>query len=244
MLLVEGFYANYGPVAALRDVSLRVEDGEAVCLLGSNGAGKSTLIKSVMGLGPQVAGGLQFANVDLNAVRVEDRVRNGLAVVFEGRGILQAMTVRENLLMGGYCRSNTDAARSLDDIVTAFPILRERQSQPAGTLSGGEQQMLAIARAMMANPRMIMLDEPSMGLAPIVVERVFEMIDQINQRGVAILLVEQNVHMALGVSKRFYILDRGAVVLEGRVENGVLTAEDGTELSEEEIESAYLGERS
>ncbi len=244
VLQIEGFSASYGPVAALRGVTLSVKKGEAVCLLGANGAGKSSLIRSVMGLGPSTQGAIRFAGQDMGRARVEDRVRNGLAVVFEGRGILQRMTVRENLLMGGYCRSNAEAERSLDDVMGSFPILCERQNQPAGTLSGGEQQMLAIARALMADPKMIMLDEPSMGLAPVVVERVFEAIADINSRGVTIMLVEQNMHMALSVSQRFYILDRGAIVLEGRIENGKVIAADGTALSEDEIESAYLGERS
>jgi len=244
LLHINGFSASYGQVSALREVDLHVDAGEAVCLLGSNGAGKSTLIRSVMGLGPSVSGEMRFEKADLFSAGVEDRVRNGLAVVFEGRGILRGMTVRENLLMGGYCRSPDQVTSSLKDVMAAFPILKERQSQPAGTLSGGEQQMLAIARALMAQPKMIMLDEPSMGLAPIILEKVFETIAEINKRGVAILLVEQNMHMALSVSSRFYVLDRGAIVLEGVVRDGVLIAKDGTVLQEDEIESAYLGEKS
>ncbi|WP_218575024.1 ABC transporter ATP-binding protein [Reyranella sp. CPCC 100927] len=243
MLTIEKFSASYGPVHALHGIDLRVEAGEAVCLLGSNGAGKSTLIRSLMGLGPLVSGAAHFEGRDLSVHAVEDRVRLGLAVVFEGRGILPAMSVHENLLMGGYCRSRADIAQTLEQVVALFPLLASRRNQPAGTLSGGEQQMLAIARALMSRPKMIMLDEPSMGLAPIVVEQVFEAIAEVNRRGVAILLVEQNMHMALAVAQRFYVLDRGAVVLAGTVSDGVLTSNTGQVLHEDEIESAYMGEK-
>jgi len=244
VLSIEKFSASYGPVRALQDIDLRVDRGEAVCLLGSNGAGKSTLIRSVMGIGPRTTGTANFAGRNLLAHAVEDRVRLGLAVVFEGRGILPAMSVQENLLMGGYCRRREEIAETLGQVVTLFPLLASRRNQPAGTLSGGEQQMLAIARALMSRPRMIMLDEPSMGLAPIVVEQVFEAIAEVNRRGVAILLVEQNMHMALTVANRFYVLDRGALVLEGTVSDGVLTSKTGHVLREDEIESAYMGEKS
>jgi branched-chain amino acid transport system ATP-binding protein len=243
VLNIEQFSVSYGQVHALRDVDIRVEQGESVCLLGSNGAGKSTLIRSVMGIGPHAGGTVRFDGHDLMAAAVEDRVRLGLAVVFEGRGILPGMSVRENLLMGGYCRSDEQVAETLRDVVATFPILAARQDQAAGTLSGGEQQMLAIARALMSRPKMIMLDEPSMGLAPIVVEQVFETVAEVNRRGVAILLVEQNMHMALTVASRFYVLDRGDVILEGTVKDGVLKSKAGQILREDEIESAYLGER-
>lgn len=244
MLEIENFSARYGQVSALQQVALRVEAGEAVCLLGSNGAGKSTLIRSVMGIGPDIGGQLRFENKDLLALRVEDRIRNGIAVVFEGRGILQSMTVRENLLMGGFCRGKPEVEHAVEEAMSTFPILKSRQNQLAGTLSGGEQQMLAIARALIAQPKLIMLDEPSMGLAPIVVETVFEAIAEINRRGVAILLVEQNMHMALSVSSRFYVLNCGSIVLEGKVGGGVFVSSDGRALSEEELESAYMGEKS
>ncbi|HKU96141.1 MAG TPA: ABC transporter ATP-binding protein [Vineibacter sp.] len=244
MLSIEKFSASYGPVRALQDIDLHVDRGEAVCLLGSNGAGKSTLIRSVMGIGPRIAGTAHFEGRNLLAHAVEDRVRLGLAVVFEGRGILPAMSVQENLLMGGYCRRRAEIAEALDQVVTLFPLLASRRNQLAGTLSGGEQQMLAIARALMSRPRMIMLDEPSMGLAPIVVEQVFEAIAEVNRRGVAILLVEQNMHMALTIANRFYVLDRGTLVLEGAVSDGVLTSKAGHVLREDEIESAYMGEKS
>lgn len=243
MLEIENFSARYGQVSALQQVGLRVDAGEAVCLLGSNGAGKSTLIRSVMGIGPDVSGRLRFEGKDLLSLRVEDRIRNGIAVVFEGRGILQSMTVRENLVMGGYCRSKQEVERSLEEAMTTFPILKSRQNQLAGTLSGGEQQMIAIARALIAQPKLIMLDEPSMGLAPIVVETVFEAVSEINKRGVAILLVEQNMHMALNVSSRFYVLNCGSIALEGSVGNGALVSSDGKSLREEELESAYMGEK-
>jgi branched-chain amino acid transport system ATP-binding protein len=244
LLEIENFSARYGQVSALQQVALRVEAGEAVCLLGSNGAGKSTLIRSVMGIGPDIGGQLRFENKDLLALRVEDRIRNGIAVVFEGRGILQSMTVHENLLMGGFCRGKQEVEHAVEEAMSTFPILKSRQNQLAGTLSGGEQQMLAIARALIARPKLIMLDEPSMGLAPIVVETVFEAIAEINKRGVAILLVEQNMHMALSVSNRFYVLNCGSIVLEGKVGDGVFVSGDGRALSEEELESAYMGEKS
>jgi branched-chain amino acid transport system ATP-binding protein len=242
VLTIEKFSASYGPVQALRDIDLRVAPGEAVCLFGSNGAGKSTLIRSIMGIGPRNSGSVHFEGQDLLRAPVEDRVRRGLAVVFEGRGILPSMSVTENLLMGGYCRDASENEETLARVTATFPILATRRQQAAGTLSGGEQQMLAIARALMSRPKMIMLDEPSMGLSPIMVEQVFEAIAEINRQGVAILLVEQNMHMALTVCSRFYVLDRGHITLEGQVEGGALRSSDGKTLREDEVEAAYLGE--
>lgn len=244
MLEIRKFSARYGQVSALHEVDLRVNPGEAVCLLGSNGAGKTTLIRSVMGLGPDVSGQLCFEGRDLLSLKVESRIRHGVAAVFEGRGILQSMTVRENLLMGGYCRSKQDVDQGVEEGMATFPVLKARQHQLAGTLSGGEQQMLAIARALIARPRLIVLDEPSMGLAPIVVEAVFEAIAEVNKSGVAILLVEQNMHMALSVTSRFYVLNCGSIALEGKVKNGVPFSSNGRVLDTDELESAYMGAKS
>jgi branched-chain amino acid transport system ATP-binding protein len=242
VLTIEKFSASYGPVQALRDIDLHVASGEAVCLLGSNGAGKSTLIRSVMGIGPRSSGSVRFEGRDLLRSPVEDRVRKGLAVVFEGRGVLQSMSVHENLLMGGYCRDDSENEETLAKVAAIFPVLAKRRQQAAGTLSGGEQQMLAIARALMSRPKMIMLDEPSMGLSPIMVEQVFEAIAGINCDGVAILLVEQNMHMALTACSRFYVLDRGHITLDGQVAGGKLKSSDGRTLEEDDVEAAYLGE--
>jgi branched-chain amino acid transport system ATP-binding protein len=242
VLSIENFSVSYGPVQALRGVDIEVGAGEAVCLLGSNGAGKSTLIRSLMGVGPRGSGSARFAGRDLMAAPAEERVRLGLSVVFEGRGILPSLTVRENLLMGGYCRSRAEVEAALAETTAIFPLLAARGRQAAGTLSGGEQQMLAIGRALMAGPKMIMLDEPSMGLAPIVVEQVFDAIGEINRHGVAILLVEQNMHMALAICARFYVLDRGSITLRGQVRDGELADAHGRILAEDDIESAYLGE--
>jgi branched-chain amino acid transport system ATP-binding protein len=241
MLRVDALSVNYGPVEALSGVSLTVEQGEAVCLLGSNGAGKTTLIRTLAGLVAASSGEMQFEQVALERKPPEYRATAGMAVIFEGRGMLSGMSVRENLLMGGYLRKQSELQADLDRVFARFPRLKERQSQLAGTLSGGEQQMVAIGRALMARPKIVLMDEPSMGLAPVVVEQVFEIVAEFAAQGIALLLVEQNTHMAIEICSRFYVLGKGRMELSGRIDGGALIADDGRRLFEADLEAAYLG---
>ena len=233
MLAVDGLDVYYGEIRALRGVALAVEQGEIVALLGNNGAGKTTTLRSVSGLLRPRAGGVRFDGQSLDDVPPHEIVRRGIAHVPEGRRIFNRLTVRENLLMGAYLRRDTSIERDLGRVFALFPRLEERLTQVAGTLSGGEQQMLAIGRALMANPRLLLLDEPSMGLAPVLVEQIFETIVDINRQGTTILLVEQNAAMALSIAHRGYVLETGVVVLSG----------SAGELSENaDVRRAYLGE--
>ena len=245
MLEIEAISVDYGHVNALSSVSAGVAEGEVVCLLGSNGAGKSTFMRALIGLVALSSGTIAFNGKRIDTLPVEDRVKLGIATVPEGRGMLPNMTVYENLQMGAYIRGKAPIGRELEWVYSLFPVLKERSGQAAGTLSGGEQQMLAIARALMLGPKLILMDEPSMGLAPVIVERVFSTIKEINNSGMTVLLVEQNARMALSVGGRFYVLQKGEVVLEGAVEDGRLISEneDGERivLNEEELEKAYLG---
>lgn len=233
LLAVGGVTVKYGQVTALDDVSLRVEEGEVVCLLGSNGAGKSTLMRAIVGLVPLASGSITYRGVPMEGLPVEDRVAAGVALVPEGRGVLPQMSVLDNLLLGGYLRGGERALTAdLDRVFSLFPILRARTRQLAGTLSGGEQQMMAIARALMARPKLLLMDEPSMGLAPVIVEQVFDIIHEIHRLGSTVFLVEQNAHLALSVAGRGYVLQKGKVMLE---------APAGQLLREEELKEAYLG---
>ena len=245
MLEIDTISVDYGHVNALSSVSAGVAEGEVVCLLGSNGAGKSTFMRALIGLVDLSSGTIAFDGKRIDTLPVEDRVKLGIATVPEGRGMLPNMTVYENLQMGAYIRGKAPIGRKLEWVYSLFPVLKERSDQTAGTLSGGEQQMLAIARALMLGPKLILMDEPSMGLAPVIVERVFSTIKEINNTGTTVLLVEQNARMALSVGGRFYVLQKGEVVLEGAVEDGRLISEneDGERivLNEEELEQAYLG---
>jgi len=245
MLEIDTISVDYGHVNALSSVSAGVAEGEVVCLLGSNGAGKSTFMRALIGLVDLSSGTIAFDGKRIDTLPVEDRVKLGIATVPEGRGMLPNMTVYENLQMGAYIRGKAPIGRKLEWVYSLFPVLKERSDQAAGTLSGGEQQMLAIARALMLGPKLILMDEPSMGLAPVIVERVFSTIKEINNSGTTVLLVEQNARMALSVGGRFYVLQKGEVVLEGAVEDGRLISEneDGERivLNEEELEQAYLG---
>jgi branched-chain amino acid transport system ATP-binding protein len=217
MLSVEGLETRYGSVAAVKGVSLEVADGEIVGVLGPNGAGKTTTLLTLIGLLRPAAGRIRFLGRDIAGLAPDRAVAAGIALVPEGRWILGTMSVRENLLMGAYPRREGDAAiaREMDRVCEIFPVLRERARQRAGTLSGGEQQMLAIARALMARPRLLMLDEPTWGLAPLVVEEIMRVIKQLNGAGTTILLVEQNARQALAVVQRCYVLDVGRVAFSG-----------------------------
>ena len=241
MLHVDALSVSYGPVEVLSEVSLTVGQGEAVCLLGSNGAGKTTLIRTLAGLASARSGQVLFEEVALNRKPPEYRAAAGISVIFEGRGMLSAMSVRENLLMGGYLRKQSELRQDLEIVFERFPRLQERQHQLAGTLSGGEQQMVAIGRALMARPKIVLMDEPSMGLAPVVVEQVFEIVADFTAQGIALLLVEQNTHMAIEICSRFYVLGKGRMELSGRIDGGSLIADDGRKLFEADLEAAYLG---
>jgi len=232
LLEVSDIRARYGAIEALKGVSLTVEPKEVVTLIGANGAGKSTTLRSISGLTPASAGRITFEGEDITRVPAHDVVGRGIALAPEGRHCFARMSVRENLDLGAYHRRREDLADDMDRVFTLFPRLKERENQKAGTMSGGEQQMLAIGRALMARPRLLMLDEPSMGIAPNLVERIYETIVEINRSGVAILLVEQNANYALEVSKRGYVLETGRVVLTN----------DSVHLRDDpEVQRAYLG---
>ena len=232
LLDVSDIHAHYGTIEALKGVSLTVEEGEIVTLIGSNGAGKSTTLRSISGLTPASSGKITFRGEDITRVPAHEIVEFGVALSPEGRHCFPRMTVRENLDLGAHRRRGPDIGADLERVFGLFPRLRERERQKAGTMSGGEQQMLAIGRALMARPRLLMLDEPSMGIAPILVQRIYETIGEINRSGVTILLVEQNANYALDISQRGYVLETGRVVLAN--ESAVLR-------DDPEVQRAYLG---
>ena len=233
MLALEGLTARYGHVVALSDVSLTVGAAEFVCLIGANGAGKTTTLKAISGLVPAAAGTIRFDGHDIHGLSPQEILRRGIAHCPEGRRVFPYMTVEENLAMGAYVRRDgAGVASDLDRVFTHFPILAERRRQAAGTLSGGEQQMLAIGRALMARPRLILFDEPSLGLAPTVVETVFTIIAGIQREGTTVLMVEQNAYMALALASRAYVMETGRIVLEGPAR---ALAEN------EHVKKAYLG---
>jgi branched-chain amino acid transport system ATP-binding protein len=232
LLEVSDIHAHYGTIEALKGVSLTVEEGEIVTLIGSNGAGKSTTLRSISGLTPASSGKIAFRGQNITRVPAHEIVEFGIALSPEGRHCFPRMTVRENLDLGAHRRRGPEIATDLERVFGLFPRLRERERQKAGTMSGGEQQMLAIGRALMARPRLLMLDEPSMGIAPILVQRIYETIGEINRSGVTILLVEQNANYALDISQRGYVLETGRVVL----------ANDSAALRDDpEVQRAYLG---
>ncbi len=218
LLEVEDIHTFYGNIEALKGVSLEVDEGECVTLIGSNGAGKSTTLRSISGLNPPRQGSIRFDGREIGETPAQDIVRLGIAQSPEGRHTFQRMTVRENLELGAYLRRDSRVDQDLQRVFDLFPRLKERERQKAGTMSGGEQQMLAIGRALMAEPKLILLDEPSMGIAPVLVERIYETIAEINQQGTTILLVEQNANFALDVSSRGYVLKTGRVALSDRSE--------------------------
>ena len=232
LLEVDEIRTYYGSIEALKGVSLTVEEGEVVTLIGSNGAGKSTTLRSISGLTPARAGQIRFQGIDITRVPAHEIVGHGIALSPEGRHCFPRMTVRENLELGAHHRRGSGISEDLGRVYELFPRLHEREKQKAGTMSGGEQQMLAIGRALMARPRLLMLDEPSMGIAPILVQRIYETIGEINRDGVTILLVEQNANYALDVSGRGYVLETGRVVLAN---NSDLLRDDP------EVQRAYLG---
>ena len=215
MLKVENINVYYGAIHAIKNVSFEVNDGEIVTLIGANGAGKSTTLQTVSGLLHSHTGSIEFMGKSLAGIPPHKVVSLGLAHVPEGRRVFLRMSVEENLEMGAYTRPGSEIADGIADIYQRFPRLKERRKQVAGTLSGGEQQMLAMGRAMMSKPRLLMLDEPSMGLAPILVEQIFDIIQELNRAGTTILLVEQNAQMALSIAHRGYVLETGKIVATG-----------------------------
>ena len=232
LLEVEDIRTAYGSIEALKGVSLTVNEGEVVTLIGSNGAGKSTTLRSISGLTPPRSGSIRFRGEEISTLPAQEIVRLGISQSPEGRRCFQRMTVRENLELGAYLRRDENVSSDMERVLDLFPRLRERERQKAGTMSGGEQQMLAMGRALMADPSLLLLDEPSMGLAPILVERIYETVREINNQGTTILLVEQNANYALEVSTRGYVLETGKVVL----------ADDSAALRENpEVQNAYLG---
>ena len=229
LLDIRDLEVRYGGIRAVKNVTLEVGAGELVCLIGANGAGKSSTLKAICGLVPVHAGSVRYADTEISRARVHELPRRGLVLVPEGRGIFPQLTVQENLAMGGYPHGGGDP----EPHFVTFPRLRERRKQVAGTLSGGEQQMLAIARALMSRPKLLLLDEPSMGLAPLMVAKIFEIVRDIAQSGVTILLVEQNAKLALEVASRGYVMESGAVTLAG---------ESAKLLADPRVREAYLGE--
>lgn len=232
MLELENVHTYYGNIHALKGISMKVEKGEIVTLIGANGAGKTTTLRTITGILRQREGKVTLNGEDLSQYKAHEIVYKGVCMVPEGRGIFGRLTVSENLDMGAYSRKDKNFAPDLERIFSLFPRLKERRSQIAGTLSGGEQQMLAMARALMARPQLILLDEPSMGLAPVLVEAIFDTIVQINKEGTTVLLVEQNALMALSIASRGYVLQTGNIVLHDTAEN----------LKKNEmVQKAYLG---
>jgi branched-chain amino acid transport system ATP-binding protein len=235
LLELRGVSSRYGAIEALRSVSMAIAPGEVVTLIGANGAGKSTTLRNIVGLVPLASGEILFEGTRLNGIPTHRIAAMGIALVPEGRAIFANLTVAENLEMGAYLQKDrTVKARQVERVYALFPRLKERHRQDGGTLSGGEQQMLAIGRALMARPRLLLLDEPSLGLAPVLVHTIFQAIDEINQEGTTTLLVEQNAHAALKHSHRGYVLETGAIVMEGP--SAQLAADP-------RVKEAYLGEK-
>lgn len=232
MLELVDLHVHYGNIRALDGISLSVSTGELVAIIGSNGAGKSTTLKAISGLVRPSEGSIRYDGQEITRASTDRIVNMGISHCPEGRRIFGRLTVRENLVLGGISRPQAEVREDIERIASLFPILRERMAQPGGTLSGGEQQMLAIGRALMSRPRLLILDEPSLGLAPIMVERIFEVIDDLKRRGLTILLVEQNVHHALDSADRAYVLESGRITLEGAA--GVLRHDP-------QVEHSYLG---
>ncbi|MBQ6950684.1 MAG: ABC transporter ATP-binding protein [Clostridia bacterium] len=232
LLKIDDIHVFYGAIHAIKGISFEVNEHEIVTLIGANGAGKSTTLNTIAGLLKPRSGKIIFNGQDLSSIPASKMVSQGMALCPEGRRIFQQMTVRENLEMGGFTRSKAEIPASLDEMFQRFPRLKEREKQIAGTLSGGEQQMLAMARALMSRPKLLMLDEPSMGLAPILVEQIFDIIRELHSAGVTILLVEQNAQMALSVADRAYVLETGKISMEGPADEL---------LHNDAVRAAYLG---
>ena len=233
MLEVKGLKVAYGGIQAVKGVSFEVTEGELVCLIGANGAGKTTTLKAITGTQPAADGEIRFMGRNVKGQGSWDLVKQGLVMVPEGRGVFARMTITENLLMGAFVRNDAEIDADIDKVFTVFPRLKERRAQLAGTMSGGEQQMLAMGRALMARPKVLLLDEPSMGLSPIMVDKIFEVVGDFHRLGTTILLVEQNASRALQLATRGYVMDSGEITMSGAAK---------TLLNDPKVRAAYLGE--
>jgi branched-chain amino acid transport system ATP-binding protein len=233
LLKVTGLKVAYGGIQAVKGVSFEVNEGELVSLIGANGAGKTTTLKAVTGLQPVAAGEIEFMGRSIKGQGAWDLVKQGLVMVPEGRGVFSRMTITENLQMGAFVRKDKEVFADIDKVFGIFPRLKERRNQLAGTMSGGEQQMLAMGRALMARPKVLLMDEPSMGLSPIMVDKIFEVVNDIHGQGVTVLLVEQNASRALGLATRGYVMDSGEVTMSGDAK---------MLLNDPKVRAAYLGE--
>lgn len=233
MLKVEDLTVHYGVIEAIKNVSFNIEKGEIVSLIGANGAGKTTILNTISAIKDSTAGNIQYLNEPIHKLNTKNIVSRGISQVPEGRHVFSGMTVMENLEMGAFLRNDSgQIKKDIDRIFKSFPVLKERLKQDAATLSGGEQQMLAMGRALLSNPDLLLLDEPSMGLAPLFIKEIFRIIEEVNERGTTVLLVEQNANVALGISDRGYVIETGKIVAEGT----------GKELLDSnEIQKAYLG---
>ncbi|HDR8951109.1 ABC transporter ATP-binding protein [Burkholderia vietnamiensis] len=234
MLKIKGLQVNYGGIQAVKGVDMEVRQGELVTLIGANGAGKTTTMKAITGLKPYSAGDIEYEGKSIKGIPPHELLKRGLAMVPEGRGIFARMSIIENMQMGAYLRNDKDQIKKdVDRMFGFFPRLKERATQLAGTLSGGEQQMLAMSRAILSKPKLLLLDEPSMGLSPIMVEKIFEVVREISKEGITVLLVEQNARLALQAADRGYVMDSGMVTMEGDAKQM---------LDDPKVRAAYLGE--
>ena len=233
MLKVRGLKVAYGGIQAVKGVSFEVSEGELVSLIGANGAGKTTTLKAITGIQPAAGGDIEYMGRSIRGQGPWDLVKQGLVMVPEGRGVFARMTITENLQMGAFVRTDKEIDADIDKVFAIFPRLKERRSQLAGTMSGGEQQMLAMGRALMARPKVLLLDEPSMGLSPLMVDKIFEVVNDIHQRGTTVLLVEQNASRALQIASRGYVMDSGEVTMSGDAKRL---------LDDPKVRAAYLGE--
>lgn len=232
LLKISGLTSHYGRIQALRGIDLTVNEGELVSLVGANGAGKTTLLRTVSGVQAASSGHVEFNNEDITTCAPEKRVSMGISQVPEGRQVFGPMSIEDNLLLGGYSQPKVQVAEDIEKMYDTFPILREKRRLAAGTLSGGQQQMLAMARALMARPKLLLLDEPSMGLAPLLVHEIFEIVKRLRSQGITIFLVEQNAHAALSIADRGYVIETGTIVLSDTGE---------ALLENEKVQAAYLG---
>lgn len=232
VLQIQGLHSHYGPIQALHGIDIEVRQGQLVALVGANGAGKTTLLRAISGVQPVSAGAIRFDGADITRMSADQRVRAGICQVPEGRQVFGPMSVEDNLRLGAYTRPKSELAADLERMYTLFPVLKEKRLLTAGMLSGGQQQMLAMARALMGHPKLLLLDEPSMGLAPLLIREVFRIVESLRDQGITIFLVEQNAHAALAIADVGYVIETGAIVLTG----------PGPELLDnEQVQSAYLG---
>jgi branched-chain amino acid transport system ATP-binding protein len=232
MLTIENLTSRYGRIEVLHGVSLHVEAGEVVTLVGSNGAGKTTLLRAISGIQPISGGSIRFADQAIDRLRAHQRVARGIVQVPEGRQVFAPLSVEDNLKLGAFTRTDNRVTADLDEVYTTFPVLAERRTSLAGALSGGQQQMLAIGRALMARPKLVLLDEPSMGLAPVLVDQIFSIISGLKKRGLTVLLIEQNANAALGIADRGYVIETGRIVMNGQGRHL---------LNDPRVRNAYLG---